>query len=408
MSALLFLNWPERRSLFGRFRPRKIESASDVIIRKYLFREVGQSFGAVLLVLLLIYVSFRFVRFFAEAAAGRLASEVIFELVGLKLAVNLAILIPLALYVAVLLALGRLHRDSEIVAMTAGGYGVAQVASSVMWLALGFGAASAGLSLFLAPALSEMAEVMTEEARSSTHISGVIPGRFKEYGEGERIFYVETIREDRRSMSNVFVQIREKDQLEVLFAERARYHVDPDTGDRFMVMEAGRQYQGNPGDADYAVTRFERYGVRLERASKSTGYREPEALSTRELLLSDEPWHVAELQWRISLPISTVLLTMLAVPLARASPGQGRGWKLFSGVLVYFVYNNLLNVATKSVESGALPPIIGVWPVHLALGLIVLAIILDQEYRWSRRISEPLLERAHWVARRWRREGKST
>jgi len=384
------------------FARAKIEFLSDVIIRQYLFREVGQSFGGVLLVLLLIYVSFRFVRFFAEAAAGRLASDVILELVGLKLAVNLAILIPLALYVAVLLALGRLHRDSENVAMTAGGYGVARVATSVLWLALAFGAASAGLSLYLAPALSDMAEVITEEARSSTHISGVLPGRFKEYGRGERIFYVESIREDRRSMSNVFVQIREGEQLDVLFSERARYHVDSDTGDRFMVMEAGRQYQGNPGDSAYSVTKFKRYGVRLERARREPGYRDPEALSTRELLLSDKPWHVAELQWRISLPISTVLLTMLAVPLAQAAPGQGRGWKLFSGVLVYFIYNNMLSVAQKSVESGALPPVIGVWPVHVVLGLIVLAMIVDQQYRWSRRITVPVAQVLGRLLRRWR------
>lgn len=358
-----------------------------VIIRKYLFREVGQSFGGVLLVLLLIYVSFRFVRFFAEAAAGRLASNVILELVGLKLAVNLALLIPLALYVAVLLAIGRLHRDSEIVAMTAGGYGVARVATSVLWLALGFGAASAGLSLYLAPALTDVAEVITEEARSSTHISGVLPGRFKEYGTGERIFYVESIAEDRRSMAKVFVQIREGERLDILFSDRGRYHVDAQTGDRFMVMEDGRQYQGNPGDGDYSVTKFERYGVRLERAKNSPGYRKPEALPTRELLLSDEPWHVAELQWRLSLPISTVLLAMLAVPLARAGPGQGRAWKLFSGVLVYFIYNNLVSVAQKSVESGGLAPSIGVWPVHGALALVVLGMILDQEYRWSTPVS---------------------
>jgi lipopolysaccharide export system permease protein len=350
-----------------------------MIIQRYLFREVGQSFGAVLIVLLLIYVSFRFVRFFAEAAAGKLASNAIFELVGLKLVVNLAILIPLALYVAVLLALGRLHRDSEIVAMTAGGYGVTKVAVSVLWLALSFGALSAGLSLYLAPALSQMAAVMTKEARSSTHIGGVFPGRFKEYGPGDRVFYVETIHEDRRSMSNVFVQIRDKERLDVVFAERARHEIDADTGNRFMVMENGRQYQGQPGEANYAMTQFERYAVRLETGVQDREYRKPEAMPTSELLLSDKLWHIAELQWRLSLPISTVLLTMFAVPLAHTVPGQGRALKLFTGVLVYFVYNNLLTVAYKSVESGALAPDIGVWIVHFGLALIVLVMIVQQQ-----------------------------
>lgn len=386
-----------------------MELGLRVIIQRYLFREVGQSFGAVLIVLLLIYISFRFVKFFAEAAAGKLASNVILELVGLKLAGNLAILIPLALYVAVLLALGRLHRDSEIVAMTVGGYGVGKVATSVLWLGLAFGVLSAGLSLYLAPALTDMAEVMTKEARSSTHISGIFPGRFKEYGRGDRIFYVETIHEDRRSMSNVFVQIRNpaQNKLDIVYSERARHVVDPETGERFLVMEDGRQYQGNPGDPNYNVTQFGRYGVRLESGANERGYVKPEALPTAALFASDKTWHIAELQWRISLPISTVLLTMLAVPLARATPGQGRAWKLFTGVLVYFIYNNMISVAVKSVESGVLAPQIGVWVVHLVLGVIVLLMILHQEFfglampRW---MTVWATAPASWVRRRLSKE----
>lgn len=370
-----------------------------MIIRRYLFREVGQSFGAVLLILLLVYVSFRFVRFFAQAAAGRLAADAIFELLGLKLIVNLGLLLPLALYLAVLLALGRLHRDSEIVALTAGGYGVIQVAISVLWLALGIAAASAALSLYVAPALTAIADDITKTARNSTQISGILPGRFQEYGDDDRVFYVETVHEDRRSMSNIFVQVRAEERLDVLFSERARHEVDPVTGDRFMIMEQGRQYQGSPGDAKYSVTEFERYGVLLDSPERIPGYRSPEAMSTSDLLASDELWHIAELHWRFSLPLSTVLLAMLAVPLARAAPGEGRVWKLFTGVLVYFVYHNMLSVAQKSIESGALSPVVGVWPVHGGLAVSVIAMILYQQlFGWRTR---------RWLYGPWNALGRS-
>ena len=90
-----------------------------LILQRYLFREVAQAFGAVLAVLLLVFLSHRFVRFLTEAAAGQISADLIFVLLALKVAVKLSVLLPLALYIGVLLGLGRMHKDSEIIAMSA-------------------------------------------------------------------------------------------------------------------------------------------------------------------------------------------------------------------------------------------------------------------------------------------------
>ncbi|MCH9670639.1 MAG: LPS export ABC transporter permease LptF [Gammaproteobacteria bacterium] len=354
-----------------------------MIIRRYVLREVAQAFGAVISVLLLVYVSNRFVRFLAEAAAGQLSADVILELVALKLGENIVLLLPLALYVSVLLALGRLYRDSEVIALTAGGFGITSLARSVLISAFA-GAFVAGLlSLVVAPRMSDAAAALNKQARDSTEISGIYPGQFKEYGDGDQVFYVEAVSADRRLLSNVFVQVRTPEKLQILFAKTGRYVTDEASGKRYLVLEDGHRYQGFPGDANYTETKYARHGVLIEDAAGEERAQKLESVPTSELIDSDRPEYRAELQWRISLPISTFLLAMLAVPLARTAPGRGRFAKLFVGVLVYFIYVNVLGVARNALELEAMPSAIGLWPVHLAIGgLVCLLLGVQIRGRW--------------------------
>ncbi|MEM7250919.1 MAG: LPS export ABC transporter permease LptF [Pseudomonadota bacterium] len=362
-----------------------------MIIRRYVWREILQAFGGVIAVLLLVYVSNRFVKFLAEAAAGEMSAGVIFELVALKLAENISLLLPLALYVAVLLGLGRLYRDSEVIALAAGGSGVSRLASVVSVIGLAGAVLVGTLSLAVAPGMSLAADELNQRARDSTEIAGVYPGQFKEYGDGDQVFYVEGLGDDRRRLENVFIQVRGDSAIDVLLASRGRYVVDNATGQRYLVLEDGYRYRGTPGNADYVETFYTRHGVLIEDGEQDERPRKLESISTAELMGSNRPKYRAEFHWRLALPIATFVLALLAVPLSRSAPGSGRFARLFVGLLAYFIYFNALGIARKVIESPDIPSGIGLWPVHLVMMLIVLVLLRGQSRvggplpRWMRR-----------------------
>ena len=350
-----------------------------MIIERYLYREILQALAAVIAVLLMVYGANRFAGFLADAAAGLVPPDLIFRLLSLKLVEILPVLLPLALYVAVLIGLGRLYKDSEITALGASGVGVWRLSGGILRVAAVCSIAGAGLSLFVSPGMASMQGALLEEARRQAEHRVFVPGRFKEFGEGDRVVYVEDVDSDTGRMSNVFVRVRNPRRQYLLVSDTAYQTVHPVDGSRFMVLEDGHRYEGVPGGgAAFSVTRFERYAVRIDEGPKEAFVRRRKMLATMDLIGSVDPVHVAELQRRISAAVSIVVLGMLAVPLARTSPREGRYAKLFVAVVVYFVYVNTVSIFEKLLERGELPGFVGTWPVHGVMGAAVLALILRQ------------------------------
>ncbi len=357
-----------------------------MIIERYIRRELGRTLGAVLAVLALIYASNRFVRFLAEAAAGKLASDAILELLALKAVGHVVLLMPLALFLAVLLALGRLYRDSEVVAMSAGGVGLRRILLGVGWFSLLFAAIAALLSLYVAPELAALQDSVRKRAEKEAVVAAVLPGRFRPIGGG-RVLYVEAVDRDSGLFRNVFVEVAgAAGGREVLVARRAYRREEGARGAGYMLLEDGYRYRGEPGEAGFVITRFERHAVRIDEGTEG-GLRKAESVPTVVLLASGEPRDAAELQWRISLPLAALLLGLMAVPLARTTPHQGRYARLLTALLIYFIYNNALGVARKLVERGDLAPGIGLWPVHLLVVVGIAALLLEQTQAgvWLRR-----------------------
>ena len=349
-----------------------------LILERYLFREVLQTFVGVFGVLVLIFMSHRFVQYLAEAASGELASELIFELMALKLVANLMLIMPLAYFLAVLMAFSRLYSDSEVTAFVAGGISPARLMGALAVLSAVVGLVALVLSAYVGPEAQTAGDALEDRAQEESDISGIISGRFKEFGTGRRVFFAREVSSDRSELLDVFVQRLDGERPVLIKAESGYELVDPATRDRFMVMVNGHSYEGRPGEADIAVTEFREYGVRIEDNPVRTDSRRLNQVPTLELLATPGPEAAAELQWRLSLPLSVVLLGPLGVLVARTSPRQGRFARLFYGILVYFIYNNLLGVGRELVRRGELDPLVGVWPVHLAMVLLIGALYAVQ------------------------------
>lgn len=347
-----------------------------MIIKRYLLKEIAVNFTGILSILILILISSRFVSYLSDAVAGEISSESILQLLVLKMISSLELLLPLCLFFAILMALGRLRRDNELTTIIAAGLGRGFFLRQMFKLALLVAIPVSVLSLYLAPWASMRVIEIEARAEQESDITGITAGRFKEFSQGDRVIYVESMKDRNRVMENVFLQVRQNEQLGVLTSDTARMEVNQDSHDRFVIFEDGQRYTGIPGTLNYTITHYEKYGVRIREQEGVIDHIKLKARPTKLLWDTFDSQGKAELQWRISMPVTVVILAWLAVILAPAHPDRGGRYSgLLTAILLYFTYSNLLGVCRNLVKKGDLSAWIGLWWVHLLMVLLMVLIV---------------------------------
>jgi lipopolysaccharide export system permease protein len=345
---------------------------------RYVFREVALAWVGVTGVLLLILVSNQLAAVLGQAAERGYPKEVIGGLIGLTTIQNLTVLIPIGLLLGIVLALGRLYHESEMAAMRACGIGTGRLLRPIGLLAALVVAFLAWLSLYGAPQAYGRAQEIRREALRQAQFGALEPGKFHTFAGGNAVFYAESADPD-GTLHKVFVQRRSGDRLEVALAERAKHSVEEGGALHVLVLYDGERYEGTPGQGVMRRVRFAEHGLPVRVADPATGPQRIEARPTSALLAAGDRESLAELQWRVSLPLMAIVLTLLAVPLSELQPRQGRYGRIGAAILVYFVYSNLVSAAKTWVEKGSLDPAVGLWWTHL----IVFAAALYLLYRQS-------------------------
>lgn len=347
-----------------------------MIIERYLFKELAGTLFAVTSVLFLIFVSSWFARLLGKVAAGGLQVDVVFLLLSLKSIDALMILLPLSFYLAVLLAFGRLYKDSEMTAMLACGVSMTRITKLVFWVGLGFAVIVAVVSFYYGPWAKTERYKLQEKMSSSSGLEAISAGQFRELGDGDVVFYAERLSDDGVRMENIFIQGLRQGNLNLVVAAHGSQISGP-KGGRYLLLENGHRYEGVPGEADFRIIKFVQHKVLVQEPEAVFQTDVTSAIPTMTLWQSAKPHELAELQWRVSMPLSAVLLALLAVFLSRTNPRQGRYAKFFLGIIVYVLYSNLLGVAKTWVERGKVEPWIGVWWVHLLLLVIIIVLMIQ-------------------------------
>lgn len=355
------------------------------ILDRYIFREIAVTWLGVTMVLLMILLTNQFARILGDVAKGKLPKNAAFDVIGLSATQYLTILVPIGLFLAVMLALGRLYRDSELPAMMACRIGPSGVYRPLMWLLVPLALFVAWLSLVGAPAALSKIERISAEAVRAADLRSIEPGRFTTFGPDQAVVYGERVTSE-GVMENVFMERRTADNLvEVVVARRGEQRDSDDPDTRLLVLHEGRRYEGVPGTASFRVVEFLEHGIPYQLPSVAPRDPRPRAMTFASLQRSDAPEHVAERQWRLSVPISTVILALLAVPLSRSQPREGRYGRIAIGLLVFIIYFNLLSAAKAWTEEAKISPDIGLWWVHGCMLLLTLALLAYQN-GWHRRI----------------------
>jgi lipopolysaccharide export system permease protein len=330
---------------------------------RYLLREVSVTSVAVTGVLLVILMSNQFARVLGQTAQSGLPGSILLYLIGLTTAQYLTVLLPIGLYLGIVLALGRLYHDSEMTAMTACGVGPLAVYRAIAPLALVAAALLAALSLRFVPEAIGRAQAIRVEALRAAQFGALEPGRFRTFASGDAVFYAEKVSENGQ-LENVFVQRRKGDRVEIAVAERA---VQRGAGqaEQMFVLFNGRRYEGVPGRADWRIVEFAEHGIPVRMPDFASKTERRELKPTRALIGSTSGPERSELAWRIAVPATAIVLMVLAVPLAKLRPRQGRFARVGVAVLAYFLYSNLMAAVRVWIEKDSPGGALGLWWTHL-------------------------------------------
>ncbi len=348
-----------------------------MIFLRALLREFGQLATAVFLTLFLIALTTRLVRLLGQAAGGKIPSDAVVAFLGFFALNALPVLLSLTLFITVLLTVTRSYRDSEMVIWFNSGLSLAAWIRPVLLFALPLVAVIAMLSLGIAPWTVQMAEKYRSRVDARDDLSRVDPGVFGESRSRDSVFFVESVTGDRSAVQNVFVNSVQHGRNGVMFSQKGTVEVAPN-GDRYIVLLDGRRYEGVPGEAEYRVMDFQRYAARVESSTGEAPAPTHKSLSTLALVQNPSNINLSELLWRIGVPLSALILSLLAIPMSFVNPRAGRSINLLFALLTYLVYSNLLTVSQARVAQGRLDFSVGWWLVHAVMLTAVVVLFIQR------------------------------
>ncbi|QWF70786.1 LPS export ABC transporter permease LptF [Methylomonas paludis] len=334
--------------------------------------------SAVLAVLVFIIVSQKFIRVLAQAVDGSISNQTVMHLIGLKTILVTTAFLPTALFMAILMVLGRMYREQEIAAIASAGGGMLTIYRGVFWVLVPLSLFSGWLSLYAGPWAELQGQKLMHFDNETADIRSISAGRFSEYSGGELIFYTESVDDDGK-MHHVFLQNKQSGKTGVVNAEYGR--LDNLEGGLYLILEHGERILGAPGDKEFTIETFAEYAVLIEKKSSALVVGS-HAVKSQQIWSSSNLQDMAEMQDRLSGPFSTIFLGFLAVPLAKLSPRGGVYGNLLVAFAIYFAYSNLQRVNHSWVVADKIPGWLGYfWAdlLLLSLGLI----LLFRTYGWQ-------------------------
>jgi lipopolysaccharide export system permease protein len=347
------------------------------VLDKMVALDLLKTLVAVLSVLVIIIVSQSFIRILDKAIQGLVSNNTLLSILGFKIIIAGVAFLPAALFMTILMVLGRMYRDQEMSAIFTAGGGPGAIYRAVFLLVFPLTVLATGLSLYVAPwAESQITQLMHQDEKTSD-LRGIGAGKFSEYSHGDLVFYAERVDAD-KSMHEVFVQNRQHGNIEIINAKTGRM-ADLQDGS-YMILEHGERVQGQPGTVNYVLEQFVEYAVRMETKETPVSFAR-EAVAVDVLKKSVLAIDIAELQRRLSIPVGIMLLSFIAVPLAQISPRGGVYGNMLIGFLIYFSYGNFVRVGQTWVAKETIPVWVGSFGVNGIL-LLIGVVLLARLYGW--------------------------
>lgn len=354
-------------------------------IDRFFLREIARTLGVIVLVLGMAMLAVLLMQLLGKAAAGVLGQEVLMQLLGLELLKTLGLLLPPAYFFAVLWVLAQAHQQGEMIALEAAGHSPWRLHRAVLLSALPLALLVAWLVFEVLPWSKSHALALIADSQGAGQLSALQPERFHSFQHGRLVVYTQGSTADGSGLAGVFVRHTFGPRPVLITAREAHLRTLPGTTARYVVLRDGQYVEGEAGDAAVSRGRFREYALLLDDLAVGP-VRKLSALPTAELLASGDPKLLAELHYRLSLPLAVLALAVVGIPLARSRPRQPMSGRIVLAVIIYALFMTLQKMGERWLEHGVLPTWLGLW--WLPLGLLLLGLLLlarDAAWRLRRR-----------------------
>jgi len=345
------------------------------VVQRYLILEILKNSIATILILFIILMSNTLGRVLSDVSDGEIPVDALFPVfLGQSIQV-LSLLMPFGFFLGVVFAFGRLYKDHELVVLHACGYGYRELYRVLFMSMAPVFMITLWCSVWLSAEALQSAKNIVDEKKDVHEFQSLKVGQFNLSKDRESVFFMQSMSADKLQIEDIIIT-QKSDQSESLETARSGRHViDKKSGDLFLEVGPGTRYEGKAGSLNYKIIEFDKHGILLQKNQTKIDALKPSEKYFSQIINSDQLHDRVELMWRISIPVSLLILGMLAVPLSYISPRQGRYGKIGAALLLFIVYLNLLGFSKGALERGGLPMWLNFWWVHLIFLVLTLMLL---------------------------------
>ena len=357
----------------------KIFKYQNTIISRYILRNLIVFFLAITFIIGLIVFGNQFVLTTQESLSFGIPIKELMPLVGFNMLRDIPIILTLSLFLSIIITISQLYKNSEAVVMNSIGLGDRDFINLIKPIVFVSFIIVFYLTIFAVPWAKQQKSIAEDVTVNASEFSFITEGKFESFKNGEIVFYAsesnitDTVGE--QNMEEIFIYALDKGKPVIVLASEANKYTNAETESIYLRLKNGIRYEGLPGNENINILNFEQYDLEIvsgDIQKSISNFSEIEEKNTIDLLREGGVKANAEIQWRISQPVSVLILSIFGIFLGKSSPRTGKGINLIIGIVVFMLYNNALLVAKSSIESSQLSPIIGMWGIHLSLLLILI------------------------------------
>ena len=362
-------------------------------IARYIMRNLVILFFAIMFIIGLVLFGNQFVLTVQESIERGIPIQELLPIVSFNMIRDIPMVLSLSLFLAIILTISQLYKNSEAIVMNSLGLGEKHFIVFIQPLVIVSFAIIFFLTLYAVPWSKQQKNIMEAETKNASEFSFITEGQFEQFKQGDIVFYASESKTldsvGEQNMEEIFIYALDNEKSVIVLASAAIKFIDTESNSTYLRLKDGVRYQGIPNNKNVNILNFDLYDLEIvsgELQKSVAIFTKIESKSTLDLIKAEGLYANAELQWRLSQPISVLFLSIMGVFLGKTSPRKGKGINLLIGVFIFMLYNNGLLVAKSAIERGQLDPIIGLWGIHL---LVLILLILLYQFR-QRRISHYL------------------
>ena len=363
----------------------KILTYQNTIISRYILRNLLVYFSAIIFIISLLVFGNQFVLTAQESIEHGIPFKELIPLVGFNMLRDLPIIFSLSFFLSIIVTISQLYNSSEAIVMNSIGLNDKNFIHLIQPMILISFIIVFFLSIFAVPWAKDQKSYAEDKTLNASEFSFITEGKFESFKDGDIVFYASESNavntDDEQDMEEIFIYAVNNGKPIIVLASEATKYMNSESKSVYLRLKDGYRYEGLPGSENISILDFNQYDLEIvsgEAQKSISTYLEIEEKTTINLVIEGGALAAAELQWRISQPISIFILSVFGVFLGKSSPRTGKGINLIIGLVVFLLYNNTLLIAKSSIENEQLSPLIGMWPIHLFL---VLFLFLFYQYR---------------------------